>query len=545
MKRVFRLIALALAALCMAGVLTACHGKLVKPGEESSEGGGTLPKFTMPNRTGGSADPAFELTGNYEIVFWAKNDTNVAQKKIYEEAIRDFEALYPNIHVKLKLYTDYNDIYRDVITNIPTETTPNLCVSYPDHIATYLTGANTVVPLDELMEDPYYGLGGEKLKFDGPGMDELVPQFIGEGRIGAHYYALPYMRSTEALYVNKTYVEKLGYTLPETVTWDFVWEVSEAAKAQNPDGTYALNGKNVMIPFIYKSTDNMMIQMLRQLGADYSDSKGNVLVFNDTTRKLLLDISPHAKTKAFSTFKISSYPGDYFNRGECIFAVDSTAGATWIGSESPLKDIPPEDVVEFETVVLPVPQFNVDDPKMISQGPSMCIFNKRDSKEVLATWLLAQFMLTNKVQISYSGTEGYVPVTLKAQNTPEYQDYLRRAGEDNDQYYHVKIDAAKLLLANQPNTFVTPVFNGSAALRQAAGQLIEEVVKSNNRKETVDNAYIDKLFPRIAEMYHLKMPEGGLPSGAVALIVCLGVAWAGLITFWALNTVRSRKKKRK
>ena len=540
MKTVVRIIALALAALCLAGVLTACHGKLVKPGDESSEGGGTLPKFTMPDNT-----ESLDLTGNYEIVFWAKNDTNVAQKKIYEEAIRDFEALYPNIHVKLKLYTDYNDIYRDVITNIPTETTPNLCVSYPDHIATYLTGANTVVPLNDLMTDPYYGLGGSKLKFDGPALDELVPQFIGECRIGNYFYALPYMRSTEALYVNKTYVEKLGYTLPEIVTWDFVWEVSEAAKAQNPDGTYVLNGKNVMIPFIYKSTDNMMIQMLRQLGADYSDEKGNILIFNDTTRKLLLDISPHAKTKAFSTFKISSYPGDYFNKGECIFAVDSTAGATWIGSNSPLKDIPPEDVVEFETVVLPVPQFNVDDPKMISQGPSMCIFNKRDSKEVLATWLLAQFMLTNKVQINYSGTEGYVPVTLKAQNTPEYQDYLNRAGEDNDHYYHVKIDAAKLLLANQDNTFVTPVFNGSAALRQAAGQLIEEVVKSNNRKETVDNAYIDKLFPRIAEMYHLKMPEGGLPSGAIALIVCLLVAWAGLIAFWTIGIVRNRRKKGK
>jgi multiple sugar transport system substrate-binding protein len=536
-----RIIALVLAALCLAGVLTACHGKLVKPGDESSEGGGKLPAFNMPEDTG-----SYELTGNYEIVFWAKNDTNVVQKKIYEEAIRDFEALYPNIKVKLKLYTDYNDIFRDVITNIPTETTPNLCVSYPDHIATYLTGANTVVPLDELMADPYYGLGGSKLKFDGPALDELVPQFIGECRIGEHYYALPYMRSTEALYVNKTYVEKLGFTLPDIVTWDFVWEVAEAAKAQNTDGTYVLNGKNVMIPFIYKSTDNMMIQMLRQLGADYSDEEGNILIFNDTTRQLLLDISPHAKTKAFSTFKISSYPGDYFNRGECIFAVDSTAGATWIGSKSPLKDIPPEDVVEFETVVLPVPQFNTGDPKMISQGPSMCIFNKRDSGEVMATWLLAQFMLTNKVQIDYSSTEGYVPVTLKAQNTPEYQDYLSRAGEDNDQYYHVKIDAAKLLLANQPNTFVTPVFNGSAGLRQAAGQLIEEVVKSNNRRETVDDAYIDKLYPRIAELYHLNLTNeeetGGLPPGSWALLIVLIIAWICLGTYWIAGIVRKRRR---
>ena len=61
---------------------------------------------------------------------------------------------------------------------------------------------------------------------------------------------------------------------------------------------------------------------------------------------------------------------------------------------------------------------------MISQGPSMCIFNKEDKGEVLASWLFMQFMLTNDVQISYSQTEGYLPVTTKAHSSDEYKDYL-------------------------------------------------------------------------------------------------------------------------
>ena len=40
----------------------------------------------------------------------------------------------------MRLYTDYGEIYNDVITNIATDTTPNVCITYPDHIATYLTG---------------------------------------------------------------------------------------------------------------------------------------------------------------------------------------------------------------------------------------------------------------------------------------------------------------------------------------------------------------------------------------------------------------------
>ena len=84
-----------------------------------------------------------------------------------------------------------------------------------------------------------------------------------------------------------------------------------------------------------------------------------------------------------------------------------------MGSNAPLSDISEEAVVEFETVVMPIPQFDTTNPKMISQGPSVCIFNKADAGEVLASWLFTQYLLTNNVQIAYAQTEGYVPVTKK------------------------------------------------------------------------------------------------------------------------------------
>ena len=103
-----------------------------------------------------------------------------------------------------------------------------------------------------------------------------MPQFLEECVIDGEHYALPYMRSTEACYVKKTYVEALGYTLPEVLTWDFVWEVSEAAAQKDADGNYIVNGQKTLLPFIYKSTDNMMIQMLKQKNADYSTAAGEV-----------------------------------------------------------------------------------------------------------------------------------------------------------------------------------------------------------------------------------------------------------------------------
>ena len=131
-------------ALCL---LTGCHGK-----QEQKV-------FEIPE--------SFDTSRNYEISFWAKNDTNMTQVEIYKNAIAGFEELYPNVKVNLRLYTDYGKIYNDVITNIATDTTPNVCITYPDHIATYLTGADTVVPLDDLFAHEKYGLGPQQVLLRG------------------------------------------------------------------------------------------------------------------------------------------------------------------------------------------------------------------------------------------------------------------------------------------------------------------------------------------------------------------------------------------
>ena len=527
-----RLLALGLALLSCLLLFSGCHGS-----RERSV-------FEIPDK--------FDESRDYEITFWAKNDTNKTQVKIYEQAVEDFQALYPNIHVTIRFYTDYSKIYNDVITNISTNTTPNVCITYPDHIATYLTGEDVVVPLDELLTDKAYGLGGSQVRFEAPAKGDIVPQFLQELNIGGHIYGLPYMRSTEVLYVNKDLVEALGYTLPEEVSWEFVWEVAEKAMEKGPDGNFLVNGQKVMLPFIDYSTDNMLIQLCKQKGSGYSTAAGEVLLFNDDTKEFLYTIAEHAKTGAFSTFKISSYPGNFLNAGQCIFALDSTGGSTWIGTHAPLMDISPDKVVDFETAVLPIPQLNRDEPWMISQGPSVCVFNKEDPQEVLASWLFVQYLLTDKVQIAYSQTEGYVPVTTKAQNAPEYLDYLSRAGEDYNEHYDVKIAASKLLLANIDHTFITPVFNGSSSVRSAAGQLIENVTKSMRRKETVDEAYMEKLYQDVISLYRLDQISGTevtgtaelgpLPKPAVTLLTCLAAAWV-LIAAYALWAFVIRKKK--
>ncbi|MBP5270407.1 MAG: extracellular solute-binding protein [Clostridia bacterium] len=534
MKR--RITVLICLLVCCATVLpvslSSCHGAIKNP------------PFEVPE--------SFDESREYEITFWSKNDTNVTQFKIYRQAAEDFMKIYPNIKVTIRSFTDYVKIYNDVITNIPTNTTPNLSITYPDHIATYLTGDNVVVPLDNLINDPKYGFGGSEVKFDSPSADEITKKFLDECVINGRLYGVPFMRSSEALYVNLTMLRKLGYELPEKVTWDFVWEASDKAMAKDADGNYLLNGQKVLIPFIYKSTDNMMIQMLRQKDAPYCDSTGKIGIFNDVTKEIMLTVADHGAKRSFSTFRISSYPGNYLNAGQCLFAIDSTAGATWIGSRAPMQEIDQKTIVDYELAVTEIPQFDVDNPKMISQGPSLCLFNKDDPQEVLASWLFCQYLLTNGVQIAYSQTEGYVPVTDAARSDPEYLDYLSRADEDDDLHYKGKIEAAQIVLRNTENTFVTPVYNGSTSLREAAGELIEAALGDSKRGVVMDDGYFERVFANVTSLKRLNLDGvegtgrtdlGPLPGTAKALLFSLAGIWVILIGVFVFRSIDKKRGK--
>jgi multiple sugar transport system substrate-binding protein len=142
-------------------------------------------------------------------------------------------------------------------------------------------------------------------------------------------------------------------------------------------------------------------------------------------------------------------------------------------------------------------------------------------------------------------------VTTKAQQNSIYQDYLSRRGEDNQLHYDIKIDATRLLLDNTENTFVTPVFNGSASLRNAAGQLIENVTKSVRRGEKVDVSYYDAMYADVTALYRLDQivedtsakEFDGLPQTAVILFVSLALCWIGIGGYALLSVLKKNNKK--
>ena len=75
MMKMKKITAFVLAAVTAASlILTGCHGS---KGQQA---------FAIPEE--------FDTSRDYEITFWAKNDTNKAQTAVYEKAIEDLLQMY-------------------------------------------------------------------------------------------------------------------------------------------------------------------------------------------------------------------------------------------------------------------------------------------------------------------------------------------------------------------------------------------------------------------------------------------------------------------
>ena len=125
---------------------------------------------------------------------------------------------------------------------------------------------------------------------------------------------------------------------------------------------------------------------------------------------------------------------------------------------------------------------------MISQGPSLCLFESDNQQEVIASWLFMKFLTTNVAfQAEFSMASGYAPVIKSVQDNEIYKDWLDKANGINN----LTALSVKLALAQSDAYFVSPAFNGSSVARDQVGILMQDALVSTDAN--VD-AVLDNLF---------------------------------------------------
>ena len=459
-----KLVALLL-ALVMVFALVACGGDTPAPSASQSTGpsgegtqsGGDAPAVVKTN---------FDVPeGGYDgsevtITFYNTMGTNL--RTVLDAYIVEFNKLYPNIHIEVTQVGNYDDVRDQISTEITVGNQPNIAYCYPDHVALYNL-AQAVTQLDSLIDSEIVVNRAdgttEVLGLTAEQKADFIEGYYNEGRQFGDglMYTMPLSKSTEVLYYNKTFFEANGLTVP--TTWEEVEQVCAQIKAIDPNS----------IPLGYDSESNWFITMCEQYGSDYTSATGDHFLFNNETNRGFIKMFREWYEKGYLTTQTlyGAYTSGLFTSTDEVksyMSIGSSAGATY---QRPAANA--DGSYPFEVGIATIPQVSETNKKVISQGPSLCIFQKDNPQEVVASWLFVKYLTTTvEFQAEFAMASGYVPVLKSVGENPVYADYISKADGGN----YIAALSAKVCLEQEEAYYTSPAFNGSSTARDQVGSLL-------------------------------------------------------------------------
>ena len=506
--------------VAFASLLTLTTGAVACNGFGGGSGGGDLEtgfwaELAANSVGGGSSSSKVDYTGDVKIngdaqkaVAYDGSAVTVTfyhtmgekLRNVLDAWIPEFTKMYPNITIEHKSQGGYDDLRKQIVTELNGGNSPSIAYCYPDHVALY-NKSKAVATLDDYIASTKTVTKAdgttEQMGLTQTQANDFVRGYYEEGRAYGDglMYTLPYSKSTEVLYYNKTFFTQNGLKVP--TTWDEMETVMQQILEIDPKA----------VPLGYDSEANWFITMCEQLNTPYtSTTEGSKFCFDvSTNQEFVGRLREWYQNGYVMTEEIyGAYTSDLFTqtdpeKSRSYMTIGSSAGASYQCPDS-YTDENGQISYPFEVGVALPPQIDVNNPKVISQGPSLCMFNKTNKQEMAASWLFMKFLTTNlDLQANFSSSSGYAPVVKNLdQKHTKYAEKLAAA----DGNANLQTTCVKQCLAQEGAMFVSPAFVGSSGARDEVGILIQNcfVNSPENGQSAADfikaqfKASVDKLI---------------------------------------------------
>ena len=425
-------------------------------------------------------DPGLTYDGSAVTIYFDHTmGTNLSD--VLNLYIAEFNKLYPNITIVHEQVGNYDDVRDNIAVELTVGNQPDLAYCYPDHVALYNI-SKRVVTLDSFIDSTAVVTRAdgttEVLGLTQEQKDDFIAGYYNEGKQfgDGKMYTLPLSKSTEVLYYNKTFFDANNLKVP--TTWDEMEEVCKKIKEIDPKS----------IPLGYDSEANWFITMCEQMNSPYTSATGEHFLFdNETNREFVARFRDWYKKGYLTTQEIlGSYTSELFkstSTTKSYMSIGSSAGAT---HQRPTKG--ENGAYPFEVGIATIPQHDASNPKVISQGPSLCLFESKNPQETVAAWLFMKVLTTNvEFQAEFSMASGYVPVLKSVAQNDAYAAFIGKA--DGGDY--ISALSAKRCLEQESAYYTSPAFNGSSDARDAVGLLLQtSLVESGSDVKAI----LDKTF---------------------------------------------------
>ncbi len=410
-----------------------------------------------------------------------KDDASVIQfytsmgdepRKLLDPMVEEFNSKQDTYKVEVvNPGGGYDGVKNAVNAAIQGDKQPAIAYCYADHVAEYLP-TGKVVNMMDFIKDPEVGYSEEEIADFIPGFYKEGYEAFGKTEADNVMYTLPFSKSTEALYYNQSVMQELyGDAWEENLpkTWEDVWEIGRKLKSTKGYENWFVLG--------YDSESNWFITLAEQNGYDYTSATEPYYLFNnDNNVKMLEDLKKVYDEKLITTQTIyGAYTSELFtksakNKEGTLFSIGSTAGATHQDSDT------------FEVGVCSLPQVDPENPKSISQGPSLVMLDQGNDEKEKVAWLFVKELLDPEFQAAFAKAQGYMPVRISSREEATAGDGLIA-------------ETMKLAIDQMENYFVSPAFNGSNKAREQVGAALISVLKgTKSAKDALQDAYDEASF---------------------------------------------------
>lgn len=453
-----------------------------------------------------------------KIELWHSNGTTI------ENALKSYALLFEaamqaegyNIKVAItKNGANYDELKTNTINAGKGGTLPNIIQNYPDHVVEY--NANGYIEsLAPYMFHPTHGFDPE---FAEDSLLDILEGYRIEQRstnLNGEYISLPFNKSTEVLSYNKDLFDEVLEGEPFPSTWQELFELMPAinrvkdkhidaiaerweviGKPRTPEQIQ--KAKDEFVPFVYDSSANAFITLVRQFGGSYTsrDENGKGILDFDSpeTREMFNYFGGASVDKAFTVpaFWQMSYTNEVSKFGQAVAGIGSTGG---------LRYNTPQDsgYKLFNLGVAPVPYdaFNPASRTVIQQGTNLSLTKSGTDAQKLASWYFIRFLASNPIQLAFGVETGYSPVRESVYTNPVYLEYLALADTPIADSFTQQLNAegkpvtvkeyvalyelvvkamgSRAATLQRQYQFTDTPFIGSSAVRDAVGVAFDRVI---------------------------------------------------------------------
>lgn len=368
-----------------------------------------------------STDIVTEIKEPVEITFWhaMNGDLEASLQKLTDA----FTTENPNIKVTLQNQSSYPDLQQKITATVASpKDLPTITQAYPDWMFNAIQ--------DDLVLDLEPYINHETLKFDN--YDDILPSLRDAAKIDGKIYGMPFNKSTEVIWYNKTLFEELNLEVPKT--YEEFAAVAKEIKDKKGIAGAGFDSLNTYYTTFVKNEGKVFDSSFDTTG---KESVNAVNYYLDGIKEGYFRIAGTDKylSGPFASETVGMYVGSNAGEGFVKLGVDG----------------------KFEVGAAPYPT-----DASIQQGTDLYVFSNATSEQRTAAYEFLKFLTTTDNQVQWATETGYMPI--------------RKSSIDSDAYKNSGSLIAPILSEATESLYTNPVVSGADAAFRESSTVLEAIL---------------------------------------------------------------------